>query len=135
MATSEIPSSPTTRRTAPRRSTRTSVTALIGAAVVVAGGGAFALSGGGSAASLRASAVHVKIAAPPKKDFSAPPATIATTKVPQLQAFTDANASSKVVTTLSAKTDYNLPRTLLVVGSQPGWYKTLLPMRPNDSVG
>ena len=41
----------------------------------------------------------------------------------------------QLVTTLSARTDYGLPRTLLVTDQQPGWLHVLLPMRPNDTSG
>jgi lipoprotein-anchoring transpeptidase ErfK/SrfK len=134
MATPETPRSRSARRTITGGPLRRRAVALAGALVVVAGGTAFALSGGHSA-TLRATVIHAKIAPAPKKDFSTPPATIATTKVPQLQAFTDPNASSKLVASLSAKTDYNLPRTVLVVQSQPGWLQALLPMRPNGTMG
>jgi len=60
---------------------------------------------------------------------------IATTKVPTLSAFTEPNEASKVVTELSQITEYGLPRTLLVTEQQPGWLKTLLPVRPNGSAG
>lgn len=63
-----------------------------------------------------------------------PPAITATTKVPNLQVF-DAPNGSKVVTSLSAKTDYLQPRTLLVTENQGEWLKTLLPIRPNGSTG
>ena len=63
-----------------------------------------------------------------------PPAVTATTKVQNLQVY-DAPNSTKVVTTLSAKTDYLQPRTLLVTENQGEWLKTLLPIRPNGSTG
>ncbi len=71
------------------------------------------------------------ITAPP----APPPAQIATTKVPMLQAFDQPAATAKVVTTLTAKTDYGLPRTLLATAAQPGWLHVLLPIRPNGSQG
>jgi lipoprotein-anchoring transpeptidase ErfK/SrfK len=44
--------------------------------------------------------------------------------------------TGKVVTSLSAKTDYQQPRTLLVENAQtPGWLQVWLPMRPNDTQG
>jgi lipoprotein-anchoring transpeptidase ErfK/SrfK len=71
------------------------------------------------------------ITAPP----APPPAQIATTKVPTLQVFDQPAATAKVVTTLTAKTDYGLPRTLLATAAQPGWLHVLLPIRPNGSQG
>jgi lipoprotein-anchoring transpeptidase ErfK/SrfK len=46
-----------------------------------------------------------------------------------------APGGTQLVTTLGARTDYGLPRTLLVTDQQPGWLHVLLPMRPNDSTG
>ena len=60
---------------------------------------------------------------------------IATTKVPTLAAYTEPNEASTVVTELTNVTEYGLPRTLLVTEQQPGWLKTLLPIRPNGSTG
>ncbi len=62
-------------------------------------------------------------------------AIVATSKVLVLQAFDQPAATGKVVTSLSAKTDYGLPRTLLVTAVQPGWFQVLLPMKPNDTPG
>jgi lipoprotein-anchoring transpeptidase ErfK/SrfK len=67
-----------------------------------------------------------------------PPSTtavVATSKVLVLQAFDQPAATGKVVTSLSAKTSYGLPRTLLVQAVQSGWLKVLLPMKPNDTTG
>jgi lipoprotein-anchoring transpeptidase ErfK/SrfK len=63
-----------------------------------------------------------------------PPAVTATTNVPNLQVF-DAPNGTKVVTTLSAKTDYLQPRTLLITEDNGEWLKALLPIRPNGSTG
>jgi lipoprotein-anchoring transpeptidase ErfK/SrfK len=60
---------------------------------------------------------------------------VATTKVPQLQARAEASATASVVATFPNVTRYGLATTLLVVEQQPGWYKALLPMRPNGSTG
>ena len=62
------------------------------------------------------------------------PATIATTRGTPI-AVHGTPGSTQLVTTLSSKTDYGLPRTLLVTSQQPGWLQVLLPMRPNDSSG
>jgi lipoprotein-anchoring transpeptidase ErfK/SrfK len=55
--------------------------------------------------------------------------------VPELVAYQGPEASGDPVTTLSAVTEYGLPRTLLVVEQQPGWLKALLPIRPNGATG
>jgi lipoprotein-anchoring transpeptidase ErfK/SrfK len=64
-----------------------------------------------------------------------PPSLVATTKVASLQVYDQPAATGKVVTTLSAKTDYGLPRTLLATEVQPGWLQVLLPIRPNSTQG
>lgn len=66
---------------------------------------------------------------------AAAPSTIATTTVAQLSVYKSADASSALVTTLANKTSYGSPRTLLVVGQQPGWVQVLLPIRPNGAQG
>ncbi len=63
------------------------------------------------------------------------PAVIAATAVEQLQAFAAPDETAEVVATLSALTEYGLPRTLLVVAQQPGWLEALLPIRPNGATG
>lgn len=109
--------------------------ALTGAAGVVV-----ATSGGGSDDAV-ANSAPVTIPAPtatttPPATAPAtpPPAEVATTKVPSLQVF-DAPDGARVVTSLSDKTDYLLPRTLLVTEQRGEWLKALLPMRPNQSEG
>ncbi len=99
-----------------------------------------ATSGGGSDDAV-ANAAPVTIPAPtatttPPATAPAtpPPAEVATTKVPSLQVF-DAPDGAQVVTSLSDKTDYLLPRTLLVTEQRGEWLKALLPMRPNQSEG
>jgi lipoprotein-anchoring transpeptidase ErfK/SrfK len=62
-------------------------------------------------------------------------ATVLTTAVDQLQARAAPDAAAAVVGTLPRVTRYGLPTTLLAVDTQPGWYKTLLPVRPNGTTG
>jgi len=103
-------------------------------AVVLAIVAAFALSGGGGT---KAIPVAQKSLAPTTTTGPAvpPPALVATTKVPSLQVFDQPAATGKVVTTLTAKTDYGQPRTLLETAVKPGWLQVLLPIRPNGSQG
>jgi lipoprotein-anchoring transpeptidase ErfK/SrfK len=56
-------------------------------------------------------------------------------KVSQLQVHADADASSKVVTTLKDKTKLGSKTTLLVVDAKDDWLKVQLPTRPNGSTG
>lgn len=121
------------RRTQHRSRRRMAVSA--GALVLVAAiVGALVLTSGGGSAKVKqvrpvtSTTVTSAPAVPP-------PALVATTKVPSLQVFDSPAATGKVVTTLSAKTDYGLPRTLLATAVQPGWMQVLLPIRPNGSQG
>lgn len=122
------------RRRARQRNRRRAALAGGAVAVVIAVVAAVALSGGGGT---KAIPVAQKSLAPTTTTTPAapPPATVATTKVPSLQVFAQPAATAKVVTTLSAKTDYGLPRTLLATSVQPGWLQVLLPIRPNGSQG
>jgi lipoprotein-anchoring transpeptidase ErfK/SrfK len=65
------------------------------------------------------------------------PAVTAMVRVPEITAYQDAVETSPVVTKLSDKTEYNVPRTLLVTdqSSRPGWLNVLLPIRPNGATG
>ena len=101
-------------------------------AVVVALVTVLVLSSGGGSRPLAIRRVALPaITAPP----APPPAQVAATKVASLQVFDQPAATAKVVTTLTAKTDYGLPRTLLATAAQPGWLQVLLPIRPNGSQG
>lgn len=63
-------------------------------------------------------------------------ATIATTRVPQLEARSAPRDNAHVVAVLPALTRrYLHPRTLLVTDRRPGWFETLLPIRPNGTTG
>ncbi len=127
------------RRAIRRRQVRLRV-ALGGAVLLVLVAGVAALtlgSGGGSGPK----AALAPITSPPTNAPAATTTTtptaaaiIATTKGTPIKVF-DAAGGAKVVTTLTPRTDYGLPRTLLVTDRQPGWLHVLLPMRPNDTPG
>ncbi|MGH9026806.1 MAG: L,D-transpeptidase [Acidimicrobiia bacterium] len=67
--------------------------------------------------------------------------TIATTTGAPIDVYTEPVAGSAVQTTLSPITEYQIPRTMLVIDEQPAeadapeWLQVLLPMRPNGSTG
>ena len=63
------------------------------------------------------------------------PFVTATTTGGDLTAYAEPVEGSASVATLSAVTEYGLPRTLLVTDQQPGWAHALLPMRPTGSTG
>jgi lipoprotein-anchoring transpeptidase ErfK/SrfK len=118
--------------------------AIAAAVLVVLAAGGIALLAGGGGGNERASGPRLlpgsataATTAPPSTPptTAAPaPAVIATTKGAPIPVY-GAPGGPQLVTTLSARTDYGLPRTLLVTDQQPGWLHVLLPMRPNDSSG
>jgi lipoprotein-anchoring transpeptidase ErfK/SrfK len=122
------------RRRARHRSRRRVAIAAGAVAVVVAIIAGFLLTPSSNGSSRAARLVAV-----PKPAITAPaappPALVATTKVPSLQVYDQPAGTGKLVTTLSAKTDYGLPRTLLATSVQSGWLQVLLPVRPNGSQG
>jgi lipoprotein-anchoring transpeptidase ErfK/SrfK len=66
----------------------------------------------------------------------APPAAIVgTTKVPELVAYSQPDASASVVSKFPATTYYGLPTTVLITDQKPGWLQTLLPIQPNGTSG
>ncbi len=118
-----------------KRRTRRRAAAAAGALVIVVAlvAGLVLTSGGSTTVAVRKRhlvAVTTTTAAPHSTT-----AITATSKVLVLQAFDQPSATGKVVTTLSAKTDYGLPRTLLVTAVQSGWLQVFLPMKPNDTQG
>jgi lipoprotein-anchoring transpeptidase ErfK/SrfK len=141
-----VPSTPsasaTGRRVARRAQSRKRTRLVAGGALatlVAVVGAVVAFSGGGDPTPRAAAEGPERVtttttAAAPTTTTIPPPSVVATTKVANLQVF-DAPNGTKVVTTLSARTDYRQPRTLLVTEQQPGWLKTLLPIRPNGSSG
>jgi lipoprotein-anchoring transpeptidase ErfK/SrfK len=126
-----------TRHARRRRHARKRLVVVVGAivaVVVVVGFGAWALSHDDSVTAAPRS--HVKTIVPTTVPSTAPPPSIvATTKVPQLVAYSQPNASAPVVSKFPAKTYYGLPTTLLVTKQQPGWLQALLPIQPNGATG
>jgi lipoprotein-anchoring transpeptidase ErfK/SrfK len=125
------------RRAAAKRRSKRRAFALGAVIVLIAGGvAAFALSSGGGEEKARALNAHrvarttTTTAAPVFEAF-----TTVTTMVPELVAYSEPSETAEVVSKFSDKTEYGLPRTLLSIGTQEGWYQTLLPMRPNGSTG
>jgi lipoprotein-anchoring transpeptidase ErfK/SrfK len=121
------------RRRARHRNRRRAAISAGAVAMVLAIVAGFVLTSGGAAS--KAARRKVLAATTATAPAAPPPAFVATTKVASLQVFDQPAATGKVVTTLSAKTDYGLPRTLLATAVQPGWMQVLLPIRPNGSQG
>lgn len=66
----------------------------------------------------------------------APAATlIATAAAAEVQAFTDPDETSPVLSTFGGTTGFGSPTTFLVVGGDGQWLEALLPIRPNGTTG
>ncbi len=125
-------------RREPRLRRRRRLVALgtaLGVAVAGAVAGLTVWSGGGGTTQVAPPTVAITTptSAAPSSTGAPPPAVTATTKVPTLQVFDAPNGAP--ITTLSDRTDYLQPRTLLVTQRQPGWVQALLPIRPNGTTG
>jgi len=125
----------TARRDAARKKRRNIIIAAVAVVLLLAAGGVLVFSGGGEEKVAKAAPVTTTTTTIPPTTTTIPPAaSVATTKVPDLQVY-DAPGGTRVLTSFSAKTDYLAPRTLLVTEQQGEWVKALLPMRPNQSEG
>jgi hypothetical protein len=126
-----------------RRRTRVVAVAVIASLLVVGGGIAAVLLTSGDD-STRAPA-HQRALAPvttaPATTTTMPPPPpppplrAAATKGIGIPVFASPDPASAPVDTLSARTSYNFPRTLLALGQQQDWLQVSLPTRPNNSVG
>ncbi|MBM3658822.1 MAG: L,D-transpeptidase [Actinobacteria bacterium] len=124
-------------RRAATRKKRRNVIVAVAVVLLLAAGGVVVFSGGGEEQVAKAEPVATTTTTtiPPTTTTTIPAAaSVATTKVPDLQVF-DAPGGTRVLTSFSAKTEYLAPRTLLVTEQQGEWLKALLPMRPNQSEG
>lgn len=126
---------PSRRERRARRHRRTWVL-VAGAVVVMAlvGGGILLTSGQQQTVATAAPSAPTTTLPPAPTTTLPKPADVATTKVPILEAF-DAPNGTRVIASLSEKTDYQQPRTLLVTERQGDWLKVLLPIRPNQTEG
>ena len=136
------PNEPPNRRTARhaqrRRNARRRLVVVAGVCVVVLAFGGFAawaLSHDDTVTAAPHAAVTTTVPTTTAPSGAPPPAIVATTKVPELVAYSQPDASSSVVSKFPAKTYYELPTTLLVTGQQTGWLQALLPIQPNDTKG
>jgi lipoprotein-anchoring transpeptidase ErfK/SrfK len=121
------------RQEAARRKKRRTVAIGVVCALLI-GGTAFALLSGGSEETARAVAPS-RASTTTSTTPAFPGYATATTKGADIKVYDTPADTGKLVTTLTAQTEYLQPRTLLVTDTQPGWLHALLPMRPNGSTG
>ncbi len=67
--------------------------------------------------------------------YAAAPLRNAITKGGDVAVYASPDANAQPTTTLSAKTEYTLPRSFLVFDQYQDWLHVYLPIRPNDATG
>jgi lipoprotein-anchoring transpeptidase ErfK/SrfK len=67
--------------------------------------------------------------------YAAAPLRNAITKGGDVAVYATPDASAPPITTLSAQTEYTLPRSFLVFDQYQDWLHVYLPIRPNDATG
>ena len=135
MAEPQVPS-----RAAARRQRRTRIwagVAVIALVIVAAIGGVVAFSGGGDstekAAAASTKSTVTTLGTNVQAALGVAPLRAAATKGGPIPLYDAPNASSAPTTTLSQKTEYLAPRTLLVFDQYQDWLHVYLPTRPNDA--
>jgi lipoprotein-anchoring transpeptidase ErfK/SrfK len=138
MADPELRSRAEVRR---RHRTRGLAAVAVGLLVaLVAGVGVVVLSGGGDAGTPKAVAPDPKpqtIDTGPNvyADVTHPSFRAAATKGGDITVYPSPDANAAPMETLSAETEYLVPRTLLVFDQYQDWLHVYLPTRPNGSTG
>src|SRR6478609_9149576 len=67
--------------------------------------------------------------------YAAAPMRNAITKGGDVAVYASPDANAQPTTTLSAQTEYTLPRSFLVFDQYQDWLHVYLPIRPNDATG
>jgi lipoprotein-anchoring transpeptidase ErfK/SrfK len=104
--------------------------------IVVGAGGIFLLTRGDAteqAAPRRTTSTTEAVAGPfVSTSLGVAPLRAATTKDANLAVYATPDANAQPMTTLSAQTEYLLPRTVLAFDQYQDWLHVYLPTRPND---
>jgi lipoprotein-anchoring transpeptidase ErfK/SrfK len=122
------------RRESRRRITVISVLVLL----IVAVGGVFVATrdtGSSGAAAPTPTRSLTQAGAGLSTSFGVAPMRAATTKGGDLAVYATPDAAAQPTTTLSAQTEYTLPRTVLAFDQHQDWLHVYLPTRPNDATG
>jgi lipoprotein-anchoring transpeptidase ErfK/SrfK len=130
----------TTRRTQLRKRRqarrRAAVIAVVLLLIVAVGGVFFATRDTGSSqAAPKPAPALSQAGAGLSTSFAVAPMRAATTKGGDLAVYATPDVAAKPTTTLSAQTEYTLPRTVLAFDQHQDWLHVYLPTRPNDATG
>jgi lipoprotein-anchoring transpeptidase ErfK/SrfK len=132
---------PTSRVERRRRNSRLRAVIAVTAIVVLAAGiGVFALTrgddgGGSDAPSASPTTERVVTAANVSADLGTQQFRTASVNGGDIPVYTAPDAKAQPTTTLSPRTEYLLPRTLLAFNASADWVQVYLPTRPNSSTG
>jgi lipoprotein-anchoring transpeptidase ErfK/SrfK len=124
-----------------RRSTRVRTIAIVAVVLVIAaGGGVFALTRGGHHDTRAASGSTTTTEQAPTgpnvaADLGTQKFLTASTTGKDIPIYAAPDANAQPINTLSMRTEYLLPRTLLAFNTTPDWAQVYLPTRPNSSTG
>jgi lipoprotein-anchoring transpeptidase ErfK/SrfK len=130
-----------TRRTElrKRRESRQRITVIsVLVLLIVAVGGVFVATrdtGSSGAAAPTPTRSLTQAGAGLSTSFGVAPMRAATTKGGDLAVYATPDAAAQPTTTLSAQTEYTLPRTVLAFDQHQDWLHVYLPTRPNDATG
>lgn len=132
------PSSRTELRNHRRRRRLTIVTVAVVVILAVVAAGAF-LATRSDDSEKAAEPSSTSLAAKPTTGLSASfvssPLRAATTKGGDIPVYAAPNDTTPPVSTLTAQTEYTLPRSFLAFDQYQGWLHVFLPTRPNDATG
>lgn len=106
--------------------------------LIVAVGGVFLVtrdSGNETAAPTPTTPELTQAAAGLSTSFAVAPMRAATTKGGDIAVYATPDTTAPPVSTLSAKTEYTLPRSFLAFDRYQDWLHVYLPTRPNDATG
>jgi len=131
---------PSTRTEQRKRRQRRRVTAILAVVIVlvVAAAGVFLVSrddDSPAAAPAPTTAAIPKASTGLSASFAAAPLRAATTKGADIPVYSTPDAAAAPVSTLSAQTEYTLPRSFLAFDQYQDWLHVYLPTRPNDATG
>jgi lipoprotein-anchoring transpeptidase ErfK/SrfK len=127
----------TEQRLRHRQRRRLALVGLVVALLVVGAAGFFVARGGGGSdrATPPPTSAAPGVTAGLSATYAAAPMRAATTTGGDVAVYATPDASKPPTTTLSAKTEYLLPRSFLVFDRYQDWLHVYLPTRPNDSTG